>query len=66
MDDKDQIVQRLTSELDLSTRLRATAKADVTAGEHRQHLRSWQAGRLARTHADLLASPHFASAAAFS
>jgi hypothetical protein len=37
----------------------------VTAGEHRQHLRSWQASRLARTHADLLASPHFASAAAF-
>jgi hypothetical protein len=65
LDDTDRIVQRLTAQLDLSTRLRGSAKAEPKAGEHRQHLRKWQADRLARTHADLLASARFGSAAAF-
>jgi len=64
-DDKESIIQRLTSRLDLSTRLRASARADVDTGERRQRLRAWQASRLARTHADLLASPRFGLAAAF-
>jgi hypothetical protein len=64
-DDTEKIVQRLTSQLDISTHLRAAAKADRATGIRRQRLRTWQAGRLARTHADLLASPRFGLAAAF-
>ncbi|HTT48485.1 MAG TPA: hypothetical protein VMG39_10855 [Pseudolabrys sp.] len=64
-DDSEKIVQRLTNHLDISTHLRAVAKADPGTGKRRQHLRTWQAGRLARTHADLLASPRFGLAAAF-
>jgi hypothetical protein len=36
-----------------------------TAARARQDLRQWQAARLARTHADLLADPRYASAVAF-
>jgi hypothetical protein len=65
LDDKEKIIQRLTSNLGISTHLRVSAKADPETGERRQHLRTWQAGRLAHTHADLLASPRFGLAAAF-
>ena len=64
-DGTEKIVQRLTKHLDLSTRLRVVAKADPGTRKRRQHLRTWQAGRLARTHADLLASPRFGLPAAF-
>lgn len=64
-DDQEAILQRLTSSLDRSIQLRASAKADTKAAQHRQTLRTWQAARLARTHADLLASPRFGRAAAF-
>ena len=64
-DDTEAILKRLTGCLDLSIRLRAAAKADVKAAKYRQDLRAWQAARLARTHADLLASPRFGRAAAF-
>jgi hypothetical protein len=44
---------------------RRRAAADPLLGERRAVLRQWQAARLAQTHADLLASPRYATAAAF-
>jgi hypothetical protein len=64
-DDTEKIIQRLTNHLDISTHLRTMAKADPGTRKRRQQLRTWQAARLARTHADLLASPRFGLAAAF-
>ena len=65
MDDKDDVVQRLTTQLNLAARLRASARANPQTADCRQSLRTWQADRLARTHADLLASARFGPAAAF-
>lgn len=45
--------------------LRLAAAADPVIGRRRACLRAWQAARLARTHADLLASDRFGTAAAF-
>jgi len=45
--------------------LRLAAAADPIRGRRREHLRAWQAARLAETHADLLASPKFNIAATF-
>ena len=45
--------------------LRLAAAADPVRGQRRDRLRAWQAARLAKTHADLLASPHFNIAATF-
>ncbi|MCP5265053.1 MAG: hypothetical protein H6934_03030 [Burkholderiaceae bacterium] len=45
--------------------LRGEFESDPLRVEVRRELRRWQAGRLARTHADLLASPRYASAARF-
>lgn len=45
--------------------LRRAASADPVFGARRQTLRSFQAARLAQTHADLLANPASAQAAAF-
>ena len=45
--------------------LRLAAAADPVRGSRRDRLRAWQAARLARTHADLLASPQFNIAATF-
>lgn len=44
---------------------RRAAAADTLLGARRAALRAWQAVRLAQTHADLLASPRYATAAAF-
>lgn len=44
---------------------RRAAATDPLLGERRAALRRWQAARLAQTHADLLASPRYATAAAF-
>ena len=44
---------------------RRAAAADALLGARRAALRAWQAARLAQTHADLLASPRYATAAAF-
>jgi len=63
--DQQDVLERLTQQLDLAHRLRETAKADVELEAARQRLRAWQAVRLARTHADLLASPTMGPAAAF-
>jgi len=45
--------------------LRLAAAADPVIDRRRAKLRAWQAARLARTHADLLASDRFGEAAAF-
>lgn len=45
--------------------LRLAASADAVHGRRRDCLRQWQAARLARTHADLLASPLYGVAASF-
>lgn len=65
MNDQPDVIERLTRQLDLAGRLRETAKADPELEAARQRLRAWQAVRLARTHADLLASPSMGPAATF-
>ncbi len=65
MSETQRIIERLHSQLDLAVRLRTGAKADPASAERRQNLRAWQTVRLARTHADLLASPRFGLAATF-
>lgn len=45
--------------------LRLAAVSDPVHGQRRDRLREWQAARLARTHADLLASPLYGTAASF-
>jgi hypothetical protein len=56
---------RLIAELDRLSGLHARARQDADYGARRDALRQWQAARLARTHADLLASPRFHDAAQF-
>jgi len=59
------VVERLREQLARGPVLRAAARTDPVAATARRKLRAWQVDRLARTHADLLASPHFGRAAAF-
>jgi hypothetical protein len=65
MSNRDEIVERLTAQLAAVEESRGAyaGAADRAAG--RERLREWQAGRLARTHADLLASRRFGKTAAF-
>src|SRR4051794_6796257 len=65
MSETARITERLISQLDAAVRLRASARADAASAERRQNLRAWQTVRLARTHADLLASQRFGLAATF-
>lgn len=65
MNDQQDIVERLTHQLDIAAHLREAAKGDPAREAARQRLRAWQAVRLARTHADLLASPSMGPAAVF-
>lgn len=65
MDDTEDPVSRLHRQLDLATALRGSAQADAATQSARQRLRSWQATRLGRTHADLLASGRTRPAASF-
>jgi hypothetical protein len=65
MSDRDEVVQRLTDQLDQAASLRNLAKIAPETAAARLSLRAWQGERLARTHADLLASPHFGRAATF-
>lgn len=58
-------VARLVGELDRAEVARAAASADPAFLARRTAFRAWQAARLARTHADLLASPRFGAAAEF-
>lgn len=59
------IAERLLFQLDLAHELRASLTGDAASALRRDALRRWQAGRLARIHADLLASPRFGATAAF-
>ena len=65
MSDRQDVLERLTHELGRAAALRAAAQENVRLQGTRRHLRAWQAARLARTHADLLASPRMGLAAAF-
>ncbi len=57
--------RRLRLELDRNRALREERARDRAAEKGMQLLREWQVERLKRTHADLLASPRYHSAAAF-
>jgi len=61
----EEAVARLVGELDRAENARAAGSADPAFLARRTAFRAWQAGRLARTHADLLASPRFGAAAEF-
>jgi hypothetical protein len=65
LSDKDEVAQRLHHQLDLAAELRDSARAKPDVEAARERLRAWQAVRLARTHADLLASPRMGPAATF-
>lgn len=65
MNEPEDVVERLTAQLDRAAALRAAARDNPKLEAARQRLRAWQAVRLARTHADLLASPRMGLAATF-
>ena len=65
MSEKHDILRRLTANIETAARLRASAKASDRVSAARAELRKWQADRLARTHADLLASADYGDAARF-
>lgn len=62
---KDVFRDLLLTELDRSAALRARSALDTAFSGKRDHLRGWQAGRLSRTHRDLLESRRFHAAAKF-
>ncbi|MCU0812539.1 MAG: hypothetical protein MUE59_16210 [Thiobacillaceae bacterium] len=63
--EKQQSADALRRHLKTAKHLRLQANTEPAAARDRLRLREWQAGRLARTHADLLASPRFGEAAQF-
>ncbi|MBK7676006.1 MAG: hypothetical protein IPJ27_15335 [Candidatus Accumulibacter sp.] len=63
--EKQQSADALRQHLKAAKHLRLQANTEPAAARDRLRLREWQAGRLARTHADLLASPRFGEAAQF-
>jgi len=63
--EKRQTVEALRQHLKVAKDLRLRANTDPAAACNRLRLREWQAARLARTHADLRASPRFGQAAQF-
>ena len=63
--EKQECAAALRQHLQTAKRLRLQANSEPAAAAKRLRLREWQAGRLARTHADLLASPRFGVAAQF-
>ncbi len=65
MTTKNEIVARIETQLEIAARVRAMLTADPGGQAAREALRTWQAARLARTHADLLDSPRYASTASF-
>ena len=62
---KKEVVARLESQLDIAQEIRAKLAKDPKALEWRKALRSWQAARLAKTHADLLENKRYAKTASF-
>jgi hypothetical protein len=65
MSEKDDVLRRLTASIETAARLRASAKASLGASSARTALRTWQADRFSRAHADLLASVEYGDAARF-
>lgn len=65
MNSPEDVVERLTLHLDRVAALRETADNEPKLEAARQRLRAWQAVRLARTHADLLANARMGLAASF-
>jgi hypothetical protein len=65
MHDQQGVIERLRYQLELTARLRGATKADAAFEAARHRLRTFQAARLSRTHADLLASTRTAPAARF-
>ena len=65
MSEKDDVLRRLTTSLEIAARVRASARETASAAAARKMLRTWQAARLARTHSDFLASPEYSDAARF-
>jgi hypothetical protein len=65
MSESEDTAQRIIAQLERVNRLRSSALADPKMASARQHLRAWQAQRLARSHAKLLTNPRFAEAATF-
>ncbi len=65
MTTKNEIVARIEHQLDTAAGVRKRLAADPKGQSGREALRIWQSERLARTHADLLASPRYASTATF-
>ncbi|TLD43982.1 MAG: hypothetical protein FAZ92_03755 [Accumulibacter sp.] len=63
--EKHECAAALRQHLQTAKRLRLQANSEPATAAKRLRLREWQAGRLARTHADLLASPRFGVAAQF-
>ncbi|MBL8396444.1 MAG: hypothetical protein JNK99_17150 [Candidatus Accumulibacter sp.] len=63
--EKQRSVDALRRHLQTAKHLRRQANSEPAAAHNRLRLRDWQAGRLARTHADLLASQRFGEAARF-
>ncbi|MDK9697607.1 MAG: hypothetical protein OEL76_14595 [Siculibacillus sp.] len=65
MDTKAETVERLTARLEAGIELRGRLRSDAEATRRRILLREWQSGRLAHTHADLLADRRFHDTALF-
>jgi hypothetical protein len=65
MSNRDEIAERLTAQLAAAEESRSAYLDDSERAAWRTALREWQASRLARTHADLLASRRYARTAAF-
>jgi hypothetical protein len=63
--DKDAEARALRTQLARAKGLRGAAAADPQRSADRTCLRQWQAARLARTHADLLASQRYGEGATF-
>ncbi len=62
---KNEISARIEAQLNSAASSRAHLAAEPGAPAQREALRVWQAARLARTHADLLETPRYASTALF-
>lgn len=65
MTTKNEVEARIVTQLGVAAGERARLAADPKGQAAREALRVWQAARLARTHADLLENPRYASTAAF-
>ena len=65
MNEAEDVIERLTRQFDRVTTLREAAANDPALDAARRRLRAWQAARLARTYADLVANARMDLAAAF-